>query len=156
MCKQYGRQEVAFNLKDPERRGRPDPFTHATTNSGSVTYLKEEFCAKARSTDPRNRPTPILTYQSGPDAGYTMAGNGSVPQPATYMGRQNGNQGNAEYRMGAKSFVPATVISNNLGVTQTNLKTASSGHMGNTNLTGNPRNKFIPRHNPITGERSQH
>ena len=90
---------------------------------------------------------------TGPDAGYGFTGNGSVPQPTIYMGRQNGNQGNAEFNMGAQSKVPATVLSNSLGMTKPRvLSSPGSTHMGNTNLTGNSLNKHIPRHNPITGE----
>jgi len=74
------------------------------------------------------------------------------------MGRQNANQGNAEFKMGAASFVPGTVLSNSLTAPPDKLGSTGGNdlHRGNTNLTGNSQQQFIPRYNPLTHTYTQY
>lgn len=65
MRKQYGRQEVAFNLLEPERRARPGLDYTCTKHSNAVTAIDKEIGHKASSQDPRTKPTPLNTMQPG-------------------------------------------------------------------------------------------
>jgi len=69
--KQYSRQECAFNLKDPERSGRPTPDHHCTQRSTAHYTVESEMNVKGHAPDPRTLdgatavPTPLGTLQPG-------------------------------------------------------------------------------------------
>mmetsp|Transcript_45064 Transcript_45064/g.86177 ORF Transcript_45064/g.86177 Transcript_45064/m.86177 type:complete len:159 (+) Transcript_45064:357-833(+) len=146
MRKQYGRQEVAFNLLEPERRARPGLDYTCTKHSSAVTALDKEIGRKASSQDPRTKPTPLNTMQPG--LGYQLSTSIGAPGLLS-MGRQNCNQGNAVYRMGGQSSVPGTLSSTSLSLakSQVNMEPSSNSQGLSGRFT-----KTLPRHNPITGE----